>query len=170
MALRRTLHQLAGMHAPDATLWLQGWEWPAVADTLAECLPLLPHLAFGVQWNGPLTDERLAVVMRMGPHMCRLSVDSVALQSDHSGVVWPWSVLCVEKLGVAQLLELPVPSHDAHLRAHKLEMDTCKDLSEVRTTHILCHVVLPTYQPIDSICTAHIRARSCCCTTQNTTC
>ncbi len=115
-ALRRTLRQLADMQAPDADVWLQGWEWLAVADAAAECLPLLPHLRMGVHTDGPLTDELLAVVLRMGPHMRRLSVGSLALQSDHSGVAWPWTVLCAETLDLAQLVRLPEPDQGAELR------------------------------------------------------
>ncbi len=130
-ALRRTLRQLADMQAPDATVWLQGWDWPAVADTVAECLPLLPHLRFGAHTDEPLTDELLAVVLRMGPHMRRLSVGSIALQSDHSGVVWPWSVLCAGTLDVAQLLRLPEPAQGAQVRVSVVTLGCYDSLTEV---------------------------------------
>ncbi len=132
-ALRRTLRQLADMQAPDATVWLQGWDWPAVADTVAECLPLLPHLHFGVHMGwGPLPDAWLFAILQMGPHMRRLSVLRLALQSDHSGVAWPWEELCVETLDVAQLLKLPVPAAKVAVRAGVLAMESCGALDEVR--------------------------------------
>ncbi len=114
-ALGRTLRQLADMQAPDATVWLQGWDWTAVADTVAECLPLLPHLQFGVHTDEPLKDAMLAAVLRMGPHMRRLSVYSLKLQSDHSGVAWPWAEFFVRTLDAAQLLRLPEPDAGAQM-------------------------------------------------------
>ncbi len=137
-ALRRTLRQLADMQAPEATVWLQGWQWPAVADTVAECLPLLPHLQFGVHTDKPLTDQLLAVVLRMGPHMRCLYVYRLALQSDHSGVAWPWSVLSVEHLDIAQMLRLPQPGPGAQLRTcvFRLKHEAVRAHTHTRThTH-----------------------------------
>ncbi len=131
-ALQRTLCQLGALQAPDATVWLQGWHWPAVADTVADSLPLLPDLAFGWHADEPLTDELLAAIRRMGPHMRRLSVPSLALQSDHSGAAWPWSVLCVRVLDVAQLLRLPAAGPKAQLRLTYVSLAACDSLQEVR--------------------------------------
>ncbi len=45
-ALSNTLAQLKHMEAPVATVSLEGWDMPALADTLAEALPALSHLKF----------------------------------------------------------------------------------------------------------------------------
>ncbi len=56
----------------------------------------------------PLTDALLGAVLRMGPYMRRLSVPSLALQSDqHANTPWPWEELSVGALDLAQFGRLP---------------------------------------------------------------
>ncbi len=137
-ALRRTLQQLADMQAPDAVVWLQGWQWSdQLADIVADSLPALQHLRFGVRLAEPLTDQLLAAVLRMGPHMRRLSVPCLALQPDHDGVGWQVTELILGEFDIGQLLRLPsqLPgSSQLQLRPHILPMAPCISFSEVGTT------------------------------------
>ncbi len=138
-ALRRTLQQLADMQAPDAVVWLSGWQWSdQLGETVADSMAALQHLRVGVRMVGPLTDVLLAAVLRMGPHMQRLSVPSVALYSDHSDVSWQITDLSTKALDIVQLLRLPA-SDQLQLRAGDLCIAKFRRLLEVRQARTHTH-------------------------------
>ncbi len=130
-AMRALLRQLADMQAPNATVWLEGWDWSVVADTVAECLPALPHLRVGVDDEGALTDELLLAAMRMGPHMRSVKAQVLDLQSDYSSTAWPWLELDVQCAQLAQLLKLPAPAPVAKLKVDDVSLCSWDTVSEV---------------------------------------
>ncbi len=131
-AMRVTFRQLADMQAPVGTVWLQGWQWSAVADTVAECLRALPDLHTGWDTPGPLIDELLRAAMHMGPHMRSVRAERLALQSDHSAVLWPWSELGLRQADAGQLLRLPSPSLGALLTIDTLSLAALRGGAQVR--------------------------------------
>ncbi len=139
-ALRNTLQQLADLQGSDVTnVVLQGWDCQAMADVLPDSAAEIQHLRLCVHTPGPLTDVLLRAVLRVGPCVRGLVVDSLDLQSDHSDVVWPWSGLSMEWVDVAQLLRLSAPGSGAELGYKAMSLASCGNLDEVRVTHTHRH-------------------------------
>ncbi len=111
-ALSTTLTLLQHLRtASDVQVEFGGWGWTyETAQALATALAALPHLRVSVSdYSLALTDERLAVLSRLGPHLRRLVVASLQLESDHSHEPWPWpgAELHSHYLRLSEAVKLP---------------------------------------------------------------
>ncbi len=142
-ALHVLLGQVTSMYADGISVWLQSWDWPAVAGAVAR-FNQWENIGLGVHEEGPLTDDLLRVVMRMGARVRRVRTTHLALQSDHSSATWPWSHIILKRADVAQLPRLPCPGAGALIAVETLSstlsasatmVSPCKTSS---TAHALC--------------------------------
>ncbi len=125
-----------------------------MAQAFADAAPLLPHLQFGVLIEKPLTDELLGLVQQMGPRMRRLSVHSLALQSDqHANTPWPWDELGLGGVDLAHIARLPNPSGEGapHMVTEVQVVLVSEDVLQVSGIHTCAHLSPARANPL-SVC------------------
>ncbi len=162
MGLQNTLNLLkAHLKAPDAIIMLQGWQWDEQdANTLATTLPTMPELKIGIVMGGTLTDERLDMVMRMGPCLRGLAVDRWGLRSSrHAATAMEWVYLCVGDTWTPDMFaRLPYVKKPLTLRVSGLTIPASAG-SKVRVVHPrLTRAHVTKYRLL------HMSAHACLCT------
>lgn len=119
------LRQLAGLQAPGALVTFSRWSWVLpMADAFLAALPGLQVCRFAVDtWL--LTDELLAALMRMGPHVrsVRALSASEVLLDTQANLPWPWEKLAIEATEVSTVVRLPKPKPGTLFACHNATVD-----------------------------------------------
>ncbi len=111
-ALTTLLHEYSELQAPSIVMRVLDSTWTAeLSDIIALALPTLPNLRTELSINKDMTDEQLGVMLRMGTHIRKLSMNDLDVYRDeHVATPWPWEELSLRELYANQLLRLPLPS------------------------------------------------------------
>ncbi len=109
---REFAYVLMCVQAPGAVTELKDWHWPSapLRHTLITSAPTLTHLSLTIRSTQALTDTLLSALLSLAPHVRRVSVSSLQLETaDHVDTPWPWEELAVDHVSARELLKLPRP-------------------------------------------------------------